>query len=113
MPAQPAWATPRNVALIIAGYLLVHFGVRLWMGPTLGLDDAEQALFAQNWLLNYRFRAPPLFTWALLGTGKVLGVNWLSISLLRYALLAAIFAFTYLTARRLIHDPVLAALATL
>ena len=112
MPSQPAWATPRAVALLIAAYLLVHLGVRLWMGPTLGLDDAEQALFAQHWLLNYRFRAPPLFTWALLGAGDVLGVNMLSISLLRYALLAAIFAFTYLTARRLIRDPVLAALAT-
>ncbi|MDP9137640.1 MAG: hypothetical protein M3N38_05630, partial [Pseudomonadota bacterium] len=49
MPSQPAWTQPRNVALLIAGYLLVHMGVRLWMGPTLGLDDAEQALFAQQW----------------------------------------------------------------
>ena len=48
MPLQPAWAQPRNVALLIAGYLLVHMAVRLWMGPTLGLDDAEQALFAQH-----------------------------------------------------------------
>lgn len=28
MPSQPAWAQPRNVALLIAGYLLVHMGVR-------------------------------------------------------------------------------------
>jgi 4-amino-4-deoxy-L-arabinose transferase-like glycosyltransferase len=112
MPSQPAWAAPRAVALLIAAYLLIHLGVRLWMGPTLGLDDAEQALFAQHWLLNYRFRAPPLFTWALVGTGGVLGVNMLSISLLRYALLAMIFGLTYLTARRLIRDPALAALAT-
>ena len=39
MPLQPAWAQPRNVALLIAGYLLVHMGVRLWMGPTLGLPE--------------------------------------------------------------------------
>jgi 4-amino-4-deoxy-L-arabinose transferase-like glycosyltransferase len=86
--------------------------VRLWQGPTLGVDDAEQALFAQHWLPNYRFRAPPLFTWALVAASGVTGVGVVVISLLRYALLAAIFAFTYLTARRLIRDPAMAALAT-
>src|SRR5262245_28764770 len=112
MPSQPAWATPRNVALIIAAYLLVHAGVRLWMGPVLGFDDAEQALFAQHWLPSYRLRAPPLFTWALMGVGEVLGVGALAIGLLRYTLLAMVFGFGYLTARRLIRDPSLAALAT-
>lgn len=112
MPLQPAWAQPRNVALLIAGYLLVHMGVRLWMGPTLGLDDAEQALFAQQWLLNYRFRAPPLFTWALVAAGDVIGTGVLAISLIRYALLAILFGSIYLTARRLIRDERLAALAT-
>lgn len=112
MPLQPAWAQPRNVALLIAGYLLVHMGVRLWMGPTLGLDDAEQALFAQQWLLNYRFRAPPLFTWVLVAAGDVIGTGVLAISLIRYVLLAMLFGFIYLTARRLIRDDRLAALAT-
>lgn len=112
MPLQPAWAQPRNVALLIAGYLLVHMSVRLWMGPTLGLDDAEQALFAQQWLLNYRFRAPPLFTWVLVAASDVIGTGVLAISLIRYALLAMLFAFIYLTARRLIRDERLAALAT-
>src|SRR5262245_29014424 len=111
MQAQPAWATPRNVALLIAAFLLVHLGVRAWVGPALGVDDAEQALFAQHWLPNYRLRAPPLFTWALLAVGQVAGVGALVISLLRYVLLAMVFGFVYLTARRLIRDPMLAALA--
>jgi 4-amino-4-deoxy-L-arabinose transferase-like glycosyltransferase len=112
MASQPTWARPRQVALIILAYLLVHLGVRLWIGRTLGLDDAEQALFGQQWLLNYRFRAPPLFTWALLATGQLTDINALAISLLRYGLLAMIAGFTYLTARALIRDPRLAALAT-
>jgi 4-amino-4-deoxy-L-arabinose transferase-like glycosyltransferase len=111
MPSQPLWATPRTVALLIAGYLLVHLGVRLWMGPTLGFDDAEQALFAQHWLPGYRLRGPPLFTWALLAVSPVAGVGVVAVSLLRYALLAMVLGFTYLTARRLIRDPTLAALA--
>src|SRR5262245_22439504 len=112
MPAQPAWATPRNVALLIAAYLLTHLGVRLWIGPALGVDDAEQALFAQHWLPTYRMRAPPLFTWALVALSPVTGYGMVAISLLRYLLLAMVLGFTYLTARRLIRDPALAALAT-
>src|SRR5262245_10424028 len=112
MASQPTWARPRQVALIILAYLLIHGGVRLWIGPTLGLDDAEQALFAQQWMLNYRFRAPPLFTWALLASGQLTDINALTLSLLRYGLLAMIAGFTYLTARALIRDPRLAALAT-
>jgi 4-amino-4-deoxy-L-arabinose transferase-like glycosyltransferase len=115
MPAeplsQPFWARPRTVALIIAGYLLAHLGVRLWMGPTLGFDDAEQALFAQHWLPGYRLRGPPLFTWALLAIGPVAGFGMLATSLLRYALLAMVLGFSWATARRLIRDPALAALA--
>ena len=112
MPSQPAWAQPRTVAILIAAYLLIHLGVRLWMGSTLGIDDAEQALFAQHWLLNYRFRAPPLFTWMLVVVSEFLGPGVLAISLIRYALLALLAASTYLTARRLIRDERLAALAT-
>ena len=112
MPSQPSWARPRQVALLIAGYLLIHLAVRLWMGPTLGVDDAEQTLFAQHWLWNYRFRAPPLFTWALVAASSVTDIGMVAISLIRYALLAMIFGFTYLTARRLISDARLAALAT-
>ena len=104
MPLQPAWAQPRNVALLIAGYLLVHWACACGWGRRSGLDDAEQALFAQHWLLNYRFRAPPLFTWALVAAGEVIGTGMLAISLIRYALLAMLFGFTYLTARRLIRD---------
>ena len=112
MASHPTWARPRQVALIIFAYLVLHFGLRLWMAPTLGVDDAEQILFAQQWLLNYRFRAPPLFTWALLASNTLVEPNALVLALLRYALLAMIALFTYLTARALIRDPRLAALAT-
>jgi hypothetical protein len=112
MPPKTAWATPQRVALLIAAYLLTHLGVRLWIGPALGVDDAEQALFGQHWLPTYRMRAPPLFTWALLTLSPVTGYGVVAISLLRYLLLAMVLGFTYLTARGLIRDPALAALAT-
>jgi hypothetical protein len=46
-----------------------------------------------------------------LGLGKAMGVDIVSISLIRYALLAIVYVFTYLTARRLVADPRLAALS--
>jgi len=107
----PIWAQPRFVAAAIAVYLLTHFAVRLAMWHTLGIDDAEQALFAQDFSWSYRRSAPPLFTWILIALGKLIGVNILSISLIRYALLAMIFGFAYATARRLIADPRLSALS--
>ena len=58
------------------------------------------------------FRAPPLFTWMLVAASSVTDIGMVAISLIRYALLAMIFGFTYLTARRLISDARLAALAT-
>jgi len=107
----PFWAAYRFVVGAILVYLAVHFAVRMAMWPTLGIDDAEQALFAQEFAWNYRFRGPPLFTWMLLGLGKLIGINILSLSLLRYTLLGCVFVFAFLTARRLIADPRLSALS--
>lgn len=107
----PFWARPRVVLAAVFAYLVVHFAVRMAMWHTLGIDDAEQALFAQEFALSYRNSAPPLFTWLLLGLGQAIGVNIVAISLIRYAFLAVVFVFAYLTARRLIRDPRLAALS--
>ncbi len=107
----PVWARPPFVLSALFVYLAVHFAVRMAMWHTLGIDDSEQAVFAQHFLWSYRNSAPPLFTWLLLGLGGVMGVNIVSISLLRYALLAILYVFTYLTARRLIADPRLSALS--
>lgn len=107
----PIWARPRFVATTLLIYLAVHFAVRMAMWPTLGIDDSEQALFAQQFSWSYRLQAPPLFTWMLVGLSKAIGVNIFSISLLRYALLGIVFGFAYLTARRLLRDARLSALA--
>lgn len=111
MRSLPAWSRPRHVAALLAGYLVIHFAVRLSMWPTLGIDDAEQALFAQHWLWSYRFRAPPLFTWLLLPVSAATGMNIVALSVLRYVLLGAAFGFIYLTALRLLDDRRLAALS--
>ncbi len=118
-PATTAWpslqwlAQPAAVSLVLAAYLAAHFGLRLLLGPTLGVDDAEQALFAQHWAWGYRSRQPPLFTWLLLPTFQLAGVNILAISLVRYGLLALTYFCFYRVALRWIGDRRMAALAVL
>ncbi len=108
---SPFWAEPRWFALILIGYLTIHFAIRMIMWPTLGIDDAEQALYAQQFEWSYRYRAPPSFTWALLLLNRIANPGIVTISLLRYALLAAIFVFVFLSARLLLEDRRLAALS--
>ncbi len=111
MPPIPFWARPRFVVLAILAYLAVHFAIRFALGPSPSGDDAEQALFAQRYALSYSYRSPSLPTWILLTLGYLMPVGVVAISVMRYALLAITYLCGYLTARRLIADPRLAALA--
>ena len=86
---------PRNITLLIVVYLLAHFLLRLTFGPVLGLDDAEQTLFAQQWVWSYRFEQPPLFTWLLYPTFELMGVNFVALAIWRYIWLAVILAGSY------------------
>ena len=85
---------PGSVALAIALWLGAHALLRLLFGPTLGMDDAEQALSAQAWSWGYRTEQPPLFTWMLLLLEPIAGRGILPITLLRYGFLA-LFCFTF------------------
>ncbi|MEZ5930814.1 MAG: glycosyltransferase family 39 protein [Alphaproteobacteria bacterium] len=113
VPAFDGLARPAVIFGLIALYLIGHFTLRLMLSPTLGIDDAEQILFAQHWDFGYRFRQPPLFTWLLLPVVELIGPGVLAISLVRYGLLAVTFAFYYLTARLCLRDQRLAGLAVL
>ena len=98
---------------LIGLYLFAHAALRLHLSPTLGIDDAEQILFAQQWALGYRFRQPPLFTWLLLPVIEWIGPGVLALSIVRYALLAVTYSCLYLSALHWIADRRLAALSVL
>lgn len=106
-------ARPAVIFGLIGVYLLGHFALRLALSPTLGIDDAEQTLFAQQWAFGYRFRQPPLFTWMLLPIIDLIGPGILAVSLVRYGLLAITYVFIYLTARRCLRDQRMAGLVVL
>ncbi len=110
-PALAWLASSAAVGLLILGYLAAHLAVRLLTSPTLGVDDAEQALLAQRFAWGYQIREPPLYTWLLLPVMAAVGPNLLALSLVRYLLLGVTFFCMYAVARRWIVDPRLAALA--
>ena len=112
MRSEIGWLSHAPLILgLIAAYLGLHFALRLLLSPTLGIDDAEQILFAQQWAFGYRFRQPPLFTWLLLPVVEGLGPGVLAVSMVRYLLLAATYGFLYLAALQWIDDRRLAALS--
>lgn len=109
-----AWlAWPSVIIGLIGVYLLGHLALRLTLSPTLGIDDAEQILFAQQWAAGYRFRQPPLFTWMLLPLIELIGPGILAVSIVRYGLLMVTYVAFYLTARLCLQNQRLAGLAAL
>ena len=102
--------TPLGVLSIVAVYTAVHFGLRFFLSPTLGLDDAQQATFAQDLLWGYRFRQPPLYTWVTWVAFRIFGVGLFALTLVKYLFLFAGYAFLYAAARNMLKQDRLAAL---
>jgi 4-amino-4-deoxy-L-arabinose transferase-like glycosyltransferase len=71
------------------------------LSPTLGIDDVQEAMFAQTWELGYDPEQPPLYTWLLLAVFKLVGVNLFGLTLLRYACM--FFTFLYSLPERTPH----------
>ncbi len=87
-------------ALALAIYLGAQMLVRLWTGEALELDEAEQVLWTQRLALGYGTQ-PPLYTWLQRGVFELVGVSVLGLTLLKHALLAATYLFTFAAARTL------------
>ena len=105
--------SPPLVVVGILAYVLLHAAVRFMVSPTLGIDDAEQALYAQSLAGGYGFRQPPLYTWLLIAISNVSGHNLVAHITLRYLLQFLCFLFLYLAARKFVADQRCAALCLL
>ena len=98
-------------ALLLAAYVSVHAVLRLWISPALNIDDAREAVFSQTLAWGYQSRQPPLYTWLVWGAVRLGGASVASLTLLKYAVLAVAYVFTWATARRILSEPALAPLA--
>lgn len=109
------WAAlnePRVVYSILILYCAAHFLIRLLLSPNFSLDESEQMLFGQSLQWGYRFRHPPLITWLTWGTLTGTNNSRAAFFLLKYVIMAGGLAAFFATARIVIRDTRLAALAT-
>lgn len=73
------------------------------MKPSLELEDAEQAYYAQWWRLGYDDQ-PPLYTWLQKGLNAIFGLSKFSLSLLRGLLFATILLALFHLGRKTLRD---------
>lgn len=96
---------------LIAAYVTVFFVLRVLISATIGVDDVEQMVYAQDWRLGYNPSQPPLYTWLVLLASKLVGVSNLAPQLVRYSILLLTFVFLYQCSRRIVKSGELAAIA--
>lgn len=113
--AWPARAllSERGFAVGLALYLIGLFALRAYTFPGASEDDGEQLLFAQTWAWGYKSNQPPLYTWLVLAVEPVFGAGAAAVVAVKFAGLAAIYAFLYRLGRRVLAEARMAALAGL
>lgn len=82
-------------------YLFLHLLIRLSLSQTLQVDDREQVFVAQNLLLGYPMPQPPLYSWLSWGMFQLFGISLLSLTMLKYAIIALTFWVTWLVSGQL------------
>ncbi len=115
--ALPPWGggplgRPGGFFALLALYACLHAALRLGLTSTLAIDEAREALLAQTLEWGYQVRQPPLYNWLVWGAFRLFGVGVPALTVVKYAVLALAYAFLYLSARRVLASPALAALAT-
>ena len=96
--AKPSAA--RLFFLGVLGYFALQIGVRLLLGGSVELDEAEQLVMTQEWHLGYEVQ-PPLYTWLQAGVFAVFGINIFAFALLKNALLAGVCGFVFAGVREM------------
>ena len=103
---------PHLFPVILAAYGLLHVLVRVVISEGAELDEAEQLLLSQTLAVGYTDQ-PPLYTWLVVLFGAILGVDILSLALLKNLLLFTTQLCLFLAARIVLKDAYLAALTSL
>lgn len=102
----------RWIFVLLAAYFTLQFGVRLATSHSLDLDEAEQA-FRSQWLAAGYGPQPPFYNWLQYTVFQFTGVSLAALSVVKNLLLFASYLLYGLTARLILRDKALAAIATL
>jgi len=79
-------------------FIVLFFGAqiiqRLFLSPTLSVDEAEQFILSQSFAWGYN-EQPPLYTWLQMFAMQIFGKNVLALSLLKNLIFCVTFIFYY------------------
>jgi 4-amino-4-deoxy-L-arabinose transferase-like glycosyltransferase len=103
---------PDSILLLLAGYFLLEFLVRLAMPHSMRYDESQQALFSQWLTLGYDSQ-PPLYNWVQALVVSVFGLSLAAIAAVKNLVLFLVYASYYKFARQVLSNKVFAAIATL
>ncbi|WP_064711097.1 ArnT family glycosyltransferase [Rhizobium bangladeshense] len=102
----------RWIFVLLAGYFLLQVGVRLATSHSLDLDEAEQ-VFRSQWLAAGYGPQPPFYNWLQYAVFQFTGVSLAALSVVKNLLLFISYLLYGLTARLILRDKALVAIATL
>ena len=108
---QQHWAwSLKGVIAIASFYGLLHGLFRGLSSPVIGQDDVIANVYVQTLEAGYAAKQGPIYEWLLWLVQQVTGPAGASFLFLKYALLTAITAFFYLSAKRVLQSDVWAVL---
>ncbi|MBB4190512.1 4-amino-4-deoxy-L-arabinose transferase-like glycosyltransferase [Rhizobium aethiopicum] len=102
----------RWIFILLAAYFVLQIGVRLATSHSLDLDEAEQA-FRSQWLAAGYGPQPPFYNWLQYAVFQFAGVSLAALSVVKNLLLFTSYLLYGLTARLVLRDKALVAIATL
>jgi 4-amino-4-deoxy-L-arabinose transferase-like glycosyltransferase len=100
------------IFVLLAAYFVLQVGVRLATSHSLDLDEAEQA-FRSQWLAAGYGPQPPFYNWLQYTVFQFAGVSLTALSIVKNLLLFSSYVLYGLTARLILRDKALVAIATL
>lgn len=105
--------SPSRLWFALVAYFTLLFVLRMVFLPPASQDDSEQLILAQVLAGGYNPAHPPLYTWMVYAVQWLIGPSVPAVALVKFLCLFAVYAFSYLAARRALHSKRLAALAAL
>lgn len=96
----------RNAVLfLIYLYCLVHWAVRVVVGPVFTIEEAGELLMSQSFQPGYDSREPPFVAWLFAGAMRIPEVHVPAALAIKYVLMAAGLSLYYLAARNILVKP--------
>ncbi|WEX75218.1 glycosyltransferase family 39 protein [Sinorhizobium numidicum] len=103
---------PDSIYYLVAGYCLLSIVLKILRPDSLEIDESEQAFLSQYLLAGYGTQ-PPFYNWLQYGVVTLFGISVASLTIVKNGLLFLCLLFYGLSARMILSDRALSAVAML